>query len=69
MQNYFSIFLYSQYTNCLVQEINDILNERGYISINELIQQFDLPINYIHFVVKNRIVNVRSKKVKYLFST
>ncbi|CAF4218475.1 unnamed protein product, partial [Rotaria sp. Silwood2] len=40
-------FISAEYTNRLVEEINDMLVERGLISFSELIRQFDLPTEYL----------------------
>jgi hypothetical protein len=41
-----------------------MLTARGLVSINELIRQFDLPIEYINSIVTNRIISAPSSRVK-----
>lgn len=59
-----SFALLSQYTERFVEEINDMLNARGLVSMNELIRQYDLPIEYVNSTVTHRIVGASSSGVK-----
>jgi hypothetical protein len=49
-------FISADYTNRLIEEINDMLVERGLISFSELIRQFDLPTEYLNTIVINRVI-------------
>lgn len=55
----------SDYTNRLVEEINDMLVERGLIPFSELIRQFDLPIEYLQSIVTNRVVGSPLTGIKF----
>lgn len=59
-----SFVLLSKYTNRFVEEINDLLTVRGLVPMNELIRQYDLPIEYVHSIVTDRIVGAPSRGVK-----
>ena len=54
-----------EYTSRLVEEINDILIERGLISMSDLLRQFDLPTEYLQSIVSNRIINSATNGVKF----
>jgi len=58
-------FSFSDYTNRLVEEINDMLVERGLISFSELIRQFDLPTEYLTSIVNTRVVGSSANGIKY----
>lgn len=61
---------FSEYTNRLVEEINDILSERGLMSMSDLIRQFDLPTDYLQNLVHQRIIGPSSlNNVKFESST
>jgi hypothetical protein len=57
--------LFSEYTGRLIEEINDILMERGLIPISDLIRQFDLPTDYLQSIVANRLVASSGNAVKF----
>lgn len=40
----------------MVEEINDMLVERGLIPFSDLIRQFDLPTEYLNSIVISRII-------------
>ncbi|CAF1053711.1 unnamed protein product [Adineta steineri] len=58
-------FISADYTNRLVEEINDMLVERGLIPFSELIRQFDLPTEYLNSIVTNRIIGSTSNGIKF----
>jgi hypothetical protein len=49
----------------LVEEINDMLVERGLIAFSELIRQFDLPTEYLNSIVTNRIIAPGLNGIKF----
>lgn len=55
----------SDYTNRLVEEISDMLVERGLIPFSELIRQFDLPTEYLNSIVISRIIGSGLNGIKY----
>ncbi|CAF3340008.1 unnamed protein product [Rotaria socialis] len=58
-------FISADYTNRLIEEITDILVERGLIAFSELIRQFDLPTEYLNSIVTNRIIGSSQHNIKY----
>ncbi|CAF1079545.1 unnamed protein product [Adineta steineri] len=58
-------FISADYTNRLVEEINDMLVERGLIPFSELIRQFDLPTEYLNSIVTNRIIGSTLNGIKF----
>ena len=63
------IFRFSEYTNRLVEEINDILSERGLMSMSDLIRQFDLPTDYLQTLVHQRIIGSSSTTTNVKFES
>ena len=55
----------SEYTMRLIEEINDMLDERGLIPMSDLIRQFDLPTEYLQSMVNNRIVGSSLNGIKF----
>jgi hypothetical protein len=55
----------SEYTHRLVEEINDMLVERGLIAMNDLIRQFDLPTEYLQSIVNNRILGSSLNTIRF----
>jgi len=49
----------------LVEEISDMLVERGLIPFSELIRQFDLPTEYLNSIVINRIIGSSLNTIKF----
>ncbi|CAF1259339.1 unnamed protein product [Rotaria magnacalcarata] len=58
-------FISADYTNRLIEEITDILLERGLIAFSELIRQFDLPTEYLNSILTNRIIGSSQHNIKY----
>ncbi|CAF0952210.1 unnamed protein product [Rotaria sordida] len=58
-------FISAEYTNRLVEEINDMLIERGLIPFSELIRQFDLPTEYLNTILTNRILSSSIHNIKF----
>lgn len=65
LKNILFFLYFSDYTNRLVEEINDMLNERGLIPFSDLIRQFDLPTDYLNSIVTHRIIGSSAHNIKF----